>query len=70
MWNGGMKEVAKLDYFLYTLDTRQLIRKDAKNCTKWIDRNGICVAMMEKRKGCNKFLIKDEVINSVMDWEM
>ena len=54
-----MKEVAKLDYFLYTLDTRKLTMKDTRNYTKWIDENGICVAMMEKRKGYNKFLINE-----------
>lgn len=59
MQDGLMKEVAKLDYFLYTLDTRKLIMKDTRNYTKWIDGNGICVAMMEKRKGYNKFLIKE-----------
>lgn len=54
-----MKEVSKLDYFLYTLDTRKLIMKDHKNYTKWLDKKGTCVAMMEKRKGGNKFLIKN-----------
>lgn len=58
MQGGFMKEVTKLDYFLYTLDTRKLIMKDTNNYTKWLDKNGACVAMMQKRKDYNKFMIK------------
>ncbi len=61
MLHRTIKEVTKLDYFLHTLDTRNLIMEDNKNHTKWINKNGICVAMMEKGKGDNKFLIHEEV---------
>lgn len=59
MQGGFMKEVTKLDYFLYTLDTHKLIMKDTNNYTKWFNKNGTCVAMMEKRKGYNKFWLNN-----------
>ena len=52
-----LKEVSRLDYFLRTLDTNNLIRKDYETCVKWYKKTNICVAMMEFSKGNNKFYI-------------
>lgn len=52
-----LKEVSRLDYFLRTLDTNNLIRKDYTKCIKWYTKTNICVAMMEFSKENNKFYL-------------